>query len=440
MHGQLVVPSRPRRDAGRHGRRRAAAPVEVVLRGAGNAAVSRMLQRYEAGEHAKQGDKTPGSQKVTIGGETLTSGEINALADLYGGPDELLKANPAEVKAVVALVRRQAAGGTVLESEWDKATGGRYTQLNLKNSPHFAPRDAAIIKPIGGTPAGPDHRAKFLELYAETIRRAQLAFDPSGTGICPVVEPDAAHKKKMLDEAAVVAGFAEHYIMDAFSAGHLFNKDDFIAQLKQNLDALPPAKLTALFKTVAKGVLADPASKKLLGEYEPAGKLIAPNLDKEFVFQALLEQLYADPEGRQAVYSALVKVVHDELSTRAAGGGLVGVEVENKFEKWVLSGDKTLDKSPKTQEVIGKAIEQFRKLVEPYRAGIKTRPNPTPDADKVLDFFPRPTPASVKLISDLVTKVVDAGTGTTDALVSILKAELPSILDALVAKKKIKKA
>jgi hypothetical protein len=440
MERQLVVPSRPRRDAMRPGRRRAAAPVEVLLRGAGNAAVSRMLQRYEAGEHATQGDKTPGSQKVTIGGETLTSGEINALADLYGSPDELMKANPAEVKAVVALVRRQASGGKVSEAEWDKATGGRYTQLNLKNSPHFAPRDPAIIKPLPGAPAGPDHRAKFLELYAETIRRAQLAFDPSGTGVCPVVEPDAAHKKKMLDQAAVVAGFAEHYIMDAFSAGHLFNKDDFIAQLKENLDKLPPAKVTALFKTVAQGVLADAGSKKLLGTYEPTGMTIAPNLDKEFVFKGLLEKMYADPEGKQAVYSALVKVVHDELSTRAAGGGLVGVEVENKFEKWILSGDKTLDKSPKTQEIIGKAIEQFRKLVEPYRAGIKPIPSATPDADKVLDFFPRPTAASVKLISDLVTKVVDAGTGTTDALISIIKAELDAILKGLESKGHIKKA
>jgi hypothetical protein len=116
------------------------------------------------------------------------------------------------------------------------------------------------------------------------------------------------------------------------------------------------------------------------------------------------------------------------------------VEVENKFEKWVLSGDKTLDKSPKTQEVIDKAIAQFRQLMEPYRAGLKVRVGPTPDADKVLDYFPRPTPASTTLIADLVAKVIDPARGTSAALVSVLKAELPALIERLEADGHIRKA
>jgi hypothetical protein len=73
---------------------------------AGNQAVANLLQgahgplplqRYDAFEHATEGDKAAGSRKVTvgagelpggtrIGGVELTSGEMNALADLYGNP------------------------------------------------------------------------------------------------------------------------------------------------------------------------------------------------------------------------------------------------------------------------------------------------------------------------------------------------------------------
>ena len=52
-----------------------------------------MIQRYDAFEHAKEGDRANGT-RTTVGGSTLTSGEIDALADLYGSPEDLIKADP----------------------------------------------------------------------------------------------------------------------------------------------------------------------------------------------------------------------------------------------------------------------------------------------------------------------------------------------------------
>jgi hypothetical protein len=406
-----------------------------LQRSAGNAAVTRMLQRYEAGEHAKQGDHAAGSKTVKVGTESLTSGEVNALADLYGSPDDLIKADPAELSAVVALVRRQVAGGSVPEAEWDKATGGRYTKLNLKNSPHFGPRNPALVAPPAGVAAGEDNRSKFLAYFAETVDHAQRAFEPAA-------QADPAKAKELLDHATISAGFAEHYLMDAFSAGHLFNKDDFMAKLKTNLDALPKDKLAGLFDTVAKGVLADKASKDLLDKFETVDTHYGfhPNFSRDAALKGLLEKLYADPDGRQAMYSGLVKVVHDDLSTRDAGGGLVGVEVENATEKWVLSGDKTLDKSPKTQLIIDQALEQFRQLIAPYRAGHGAPASGAPNADKVTAFFPRPTAASATMIADLITKVTDPARETGKSLIAILKAELPAVLEQLVARKLIRRA
>ncbi|WP_426564878.1 hypothetical protein ACPPVT_01745 [Angustibacter sp. McL0619] len=407
-----------------------------LQRSAGNAAVSEMVQRYASGEHASQGDRAPGSQRLTIGKETLTSGEVNALADLYGRPEDLLKANPVELAAVLALVRREAAGGAVKEEEWDTATNGRYTKLNLKNAAHFAPRDPALISPPASAgAAGDDNVATFLRYYAETVTTTFQSVDVAST--------DPGKAKELSDRAAVTAGFAEHFLMDAFSAGHLINKDDFIAKLKENLDALPAGKLTALFEAVANGVLADPASKSLLDTYESADAYHLgwhPNFSRAGAFKVLLEELYKDPDGKQAVYSGLVKFVHDQLSTRNGGSGLVGVEVQNKFETWVMSGDKTLAKSPDTQRVIEQAMTRFRALVKDYRMAPRSMASPIADADQVTDYFPHPTPASATMISALVTKVTDPAGGAAASLISVVKAELPAIMLALLARGKIRRA
>ncbi|GAA3713729.1 hypothetical protein GCM10022204_36020 [Microlunatus aurantiacus] len=405
-----------------------------LQKSAGNRTVTAMIQRYDAFEHAKAGDRAAGKRTITVGGSTLTSGEINALADLYGSPDDLLKADPSELKALVALVRRQVAGGTVAESEWDRASGGRYTQLNLKNSPHFAPRNSTIINPPSGSPTpGPDHLTTFTRFYTETVKAIQDS----------QLESDPVKKQALADRSTATAGFAEHYLMDAFSAGHLFNKDDFIEKLRTNLDTLAPANLTALFNSVAMGVIADKKSKDLLDDYETVDTHYGfhPNFSRPAAFQGLLEQLYKDPDGRQAVYSGLVKVVHDQLSNNPAGAGAVGVDVENKFEKWVLSGDRTLDKSADSQRIITKALEQFRAVLDDLRSAPRSLRSPTEDIAKVTDYFPKPTAASQVAIARMVTKATDAAaSGTGAALVDILKVELPSILDALEKRGKIKKA
>src|ERR1700754_4347645 len=63
-----------------------APPIALIARlqrSAGNHATTALIQRYDAFEHAQEGDKAAGKRTLNVGGETLTSGEINALADLY---------------------------------------------------------------------------------------------------------------------------------------------------------------------------------------------------------------------------------------------------------------------------------------------------------------------------------------------------------------------
>lgn len=427
----------------------------IVPAGVSNRALARMLQRYEAYEHAREGDRAKGSATVSLpmssggvsGSVSLTSGQINALADLYASPEDLWNADAVEVERLKVLINKQMNDPkSVPESAWDDATGGRYNRLNLQNAPHFGARNTALVNPGNVSDLGQDNRAYFVKYYMQTVVAAQTAY------ATPIGLPVAGEKEKWLDRAVVTAGFAEHFLMDAFSAGHLFNKNDFITVLKKNLDALGDDGRGNLLGAVAKNVIADPDSEKLLGTYELTDKNVPwyigggwtghPNLNHESIFKGLLQHLYDDKEGRQAVYSALVKVVHDALSQHTnAGTTELGVEVQNDFDTWILSGDKTLASSTKTQNMIDKALEEFRRSIAPYRAGPVSGTDPAAEAAKIVNaYFPRPTAATVSLVSGLVTSTTDAARGTINALVDVMKKELPSILSALADRGEIRKA
>jgi hypothetical protein len=144
----------------------------VLPRAVGNRAIARMLQRYEAYEHAKQGDHAKGLLSIDLplssGGMSglvkLTSGQINALADLFASPEDLWNADAVEVEKLKVLINRQMADPkSVQESEWDDATGGRYNRLNLKNSAHFGPRNKALIDPGNVVDSGLYNRAYFIK-------------------------------------------------------------------------------------------------------------------------------------------------------------------------------------------------------------------------------------------------------------------------------------
>jgi hypothetical protein len=90
------------------------APLPALL---GNRAMTRIVQRYEAYEHARQGDRTKGSLSIDLplrsgaisGLVKLSSGQINALADLYASPEDLWNADAIEVEKLKVLINRQMA-------------------------------------------------------------------------------------------------------------------------------------------------------------------------------------------------------------------------------------------------------------------------------------------------------------------------------------------
>jgi hypothetical protein len=91
--------------------------------------------------------------------------------------------------------------------------------------------------------------------------------------------------------------------------------------------------------------------------------------------------------------------------------------------------------------MIDRALEAFRRKMEPYRNGLVSGGDPTADATTLIGaHFPRPTATTAALISGKVTTATNAGAGTIAALIDVMRKELPSILSALDDRGEIRKA
>ncbi|WP_285430817.1 phospholipase [Pseudomonas sp. fls2-241-R2A-110] len=225
---------------------------DVPLPG-GEAPKNKPQLRFEGGEHTAIGDSTllrfikdapavPASQVELHlpNGLALTYGQIVALsADFYGIPDQpasaaeriqrfnnafnslaVLPASNAEAKLILGVMQKEIAAvkqaikdgkqpheaydalGDTLSEEWNRITGGgsvvsalfplgRYLKLAANNADHFG--EWALLAYIAGHAAALQHAVK-----------AHNSGD-----------------EKQLELAYAMNAFADHYLTDLFSAGHL---------------------------------------------------------------------------------------------------------------------------------------------------------------------------------------------------------------------------
>ena len=202
-----------------------AALITRLQRSAGNAAVARLvLARYEAGEHAQMGE----ARSITVNTVPMTEGELIALGDFYATAAEMMAADPAELTKLRDLIRQDQdafmkfPGAIPVKTEdWEEALKGRpegaYRELLLDNEGHFAPPSA------GGSAGGEDHRSLFFSNHGQALERAHAA---------------AATTKTVPDDALALNGFACHFLTDAFSAGHLFNKAEMLGRIEEAWNAI----------------------------------------------------------------------------------------------------------------------------------------------------------------------------------------------------------
>ena len=359
------------------------------------------------------------SATFTVNGVVLDYGVGIAMADLFESPEQMASAPEAELRELARLIKsEQATGKLVSTKDWETATKKRYLDLASKNSSHFAPPNPGVVTPTAAGAGGPNHRTEWEKHHVAAI-------DASRGGD--------------KDKALMLNSFADHFLTDAFAAGHLVNKADTIAAFNSQLKTDPKTKeflpdSQSFFDGIAKdsftgAVQAEFSKYEMHDAYALGWK---PNIDSISRFSTLLQRIHQ--ERPDILSNAVAKSVHDRLNTFPGG-----VPVENrKGNAWKLSGDTTLNSD--TTTIARKAVAQSQtnvisafNLMGPVDA--------TALFQRVWDFTPIPSAAGLKLMADETRNRTDIkGADLRKSVVDLIRANYLEIIDKLVSMKKLKLA
>lgn len=367
---------------------------------------------YDAGT----ADDATGKRAKVMYGEGIAMG-----GDLFGDPGQIDAAPKDKIEKLQTLIQGEKTsaktGKFVATADWEMATDHRFAELALKNESHFAPSDSSLVTPATSSATAPNHKTEWERYHTDALHSSQ-----------------GGDK----DKALQVNSFADHFLTDAFSAGHLFNKLDVMEKFKGGIKTTIPDLKKPMEKEIAKGSISffDEVAKQsfvgpvktLFSQYETAETKYGLHwrIDSADMFSRVLQGVYLKKPDQVA--SGVAKAVHDDLDTKSGG-----ISVENqKGDKWQLSGDKTLNAAttdPKTLEIGRKAVAQsLYNILSVFNAGLVIVLDLLKLFKAVWDFVPRPTSASVLAIK----ATVDEGTDPTKAtlvskLAKLVREEYPVI-------------
>jgi hypothetical protein len=331
----------------------------------------------------------------------------------------MLAAPPAELQKLSELILKEKGGTPVSTKEWQDATGDRYLKLAEKNEKHFAPSNPALVPDSGKSTA--NHKEEWEKTHTKALNKSQ-----------------AGDK----NQALAINSFGDHFLTDAFAAGHLINKRDVMEKFEGNMPktaggGFAPAS-TAFFDAVSHATFTGAVSAEfsplrtvacfsIWGDHPEAPcsdvTTVHANIDDARRFSTLLQGV--DKKEPELFENVVAKGVHDNLNTAS-------VEVENnKSDKWTLSGDGTLN--AKSLEIGRKAVAQSQfNVLEVFK--LITALDLPALFKKVWDFVPHPTAgAGEKQVKDAVEAGTDPKSpGLIGAAVKLINANFKMIADELV--------
>jgi len=245
------------------------------------------------GESLHGGADSAGKGKRT----EYSFGEPTALmGDLYGKWEDLNKASPEEKQGLMN------ANST---ADYQKFSHGKYLELAKNNDDHFA--------------------GKNQEAW---LHHHRLAIETAG---------GAGNDNDKFEQALFIDAAGAHFLTDAFSSGHQFEKSVVLAAILKDLKDTPL-------------------------------QTVNPQM-----------QAYAGALGDDNTAQLIVKIIHDRLNQE-------GFPIENGLGmKWRTFGDDNLSRSPETQRIAALAVFESRQQV------IQARTDPTAAAaniKSVQKFFP----------------------------------------------------
>lgn len=389
--------------------------------------------RYGTGEHVLSGLVDAGrvtpSYEIPVNGVKFTYAELIATADFYDNYDQMAKAAATELTRLKSLIDRSkryyekrilgtgSGGSQPTDTDWQSATGGRYLKLAEDNFAHFAPPNSTYISSFSSSK--PNHKSEWEKYHQRAIGVMRAGKDST-----------------VVDGALAVNAFGDHFLTDAFSAGHLFNKDDLSEYFKSRV--LSGGKVNTdgvkMFDNIAAkaftGKLKEAFSKHETVERKGFG-IFRPNIDSADIFSKLLQGIMEqqpDIIGKTMV----AKLLHDALNSHSGG-----VPVTNKKgDTWNLTGDDSLNKA--NLEMMRKAVKQS---IINLSDSVADKSPVSVFFAKVWDYTPRPTPASVTMIKNMVRSYTNPlGSEIVDGANSLLTANYQTLLDELVKRNVLKKA
>lgn len=359
------------------------------------------------------------SIKITVNGAILDYGAVIAMGgDLFGTPEELSNTPADQLLLIAALIDEEKKTGMPVSTErWQVATKGRFLGLAAKNDAHFAPSNPDFVAASGRSTG--DHKKSWEDHHRNALGAAQ-----------------AGHK----DQALLINAFGDHFLTDAFSAGHLFNKRDVMERFNSQLPTTGKGEDRDFTKD-SKRFFDDVATRAFVGDvvrefskYETVDRHYGfhPNINSASRFSQLLQAIHL--EEPELLESAVAKGVHDKLNTHPGG-----LPVENALgDKWSLSGDNTLN--TETLAVARRAVAQSQQnVLAAFHA--QREPDYPTLFKRVWDFTPHPTAESRTEIATTCVSGSDVNNSQLrTTIVQLLKTNYMTIINELVKRKKLKVA
>ncbi len=398
---------------------------------------------YDTGEHVIEGGGEYEGM-LHLGpppGVAFSYGEIIAMGDLFSTADDMINASPAELHRLKDLIDRSVSyyqGGKrddsldVSNKQWQDATNKRFLKLAEDNYEHFSP--PAFFKYASGSSISHGTNQSAWQHYHQlAIQAAQEQFTRG-----------VANTNQFFERALIINAFGDHFLTDAFAAGHLLNKDAMIADFKRNF--LSGGNLTSagekFFETVAGySWFTDPDVRSRFSDLETVDYPVCvwgwclkwhPNIDTPYMFAKVLKG--AAEEQPDAVGNLVVKALHDRLNKE-------GVQVINDAgdKPWLLKGDGHLQES-QSLPIIIKAVQQSIDNIND-RAIQASNLNYQPFFNKVWKYVPRPPESEQRRVSKLISDYTRPDSeDLMRAAAKLIHTELESFVDKLIDEKKLKPA
>ena len=386
--------------------------------------------KYATGEHVlsglvNEGPVTP-TYLINVNGVQFTYGEIIAMGDFYETYDQMSRASASELGKLKSLIDRSKkyyegkvmkgapVGTDPTDDQWQKATADRYLKLAEDNFSHFAPSNSAYIS---FSSSKPNHKKEWELYHAKAIDIMRKGNNSS-----------------VIEKALAVNAFADHFLTDAFAAGHLFNKDDLSEYFKSLV--LTGGKVNANGQKMFANIAAKAFHGKLkdaFSGYETVdlkGIVFRPNIHTADRFKSLLIGIM-EQEPDVIGKSMVAKLVHDALN-RQPGGVPV---TNNAGDKWNLTGDDTLNKA--NLDIMKKAVKQS---ISNVISSVNDKSPLSVFYKKVWDITPQPTASSVTLIKNAIRDYTNPlGTHIVNGADSLLQKNYQTLLEELEKRKILQK-